>query len=153
MSGSLARSRQGANAKAFGSLFEKLFLTTCRGNGIAVTKIPDGCKQVGRGGVIRVRTPWDWILTYNSRTAFIDTKTTHDAQFACSAIVEHQVLELSSHERAGALAGYVIWLRQTNRVFFMPASRLLFLMQAGGSFNEAHSAAIFLGTDQFDVRP
>lgn len=142
----------GGKSQAFGSLFETIFLKTCRSQGVAITRIPDGCRQVGKR-IIRVKTPWDWVVSYQNRTALIDTKTVNADVFIHSAITEHQVNELFNHERSGALAGYVIWLRLTNRVFFMPAYALMQALQAGGSFSESHVHATYLGTNHFDIRP
>lgn len=138
--------------QAIGATFESMFLMTARANRIAITKIPDSCRSVGKNQIIRVKSPWDWILTYNRKTAFIDTKTTRGSSFPCSKICEHQVNELIQHEYAGASAGYVIWLRSTNRVFFMSAKNLAGLMDLGGSFSEIHQESVFLGTNIFDVR-
>ena len=56
------RSQSGAKAQAFGKLFEQMFETMCKKNAIAVTRVPDGCKQVAPNKLIRVTTPFDWII-------------------------------------------------------------------------------------------
>lgn len=142
----------GGKSKAFGNMFEDMFQQNCRSNGVAITRIPDGCRQAGKH-IIRVKTPWDWVLTYKHKTALIDTKTVNSDVFNCSLITEHQVRELHQHERLGAVAGYVIWLRESNRVFFIPAGALANEMKRVGSFSDAHPQAIYLGTQMFDVRP
>lgn len=141
----------GRTSKAFGNLFEHVFFRTCRSHGVAVTRIPDGCRQVGNK-LIRVKTPCDWVLTYKNRTALIDTKTAQGDVFNVSKITEHQVNELYSHEKLGAIAGYVIWLRETNRVFFIPAVALLSSLSSKGSISDAHPFATYLGDEKFDIK-
>jgi penicillin-binding protein-related factor A (putative recombinase) len=150
----------GIKAKAFGDLFESLFVLGCRRtNGLVVTRFPDGCKVVGRNQVIRVKTPCDWIITFGGVTALIDTKTTEGESFPFSKIEKHQVSEMLRHELAGAKAGYVIWFRKTDDVLFVSASLLASLMLQRGSIKpkgySAHlgnsrdfKAQIIFGTTQ-----
>ena len=142
----MSRKRQ-----AFGDLFETVFLRTCRGNGVAITRIPDGCKQVGKR-IIRVKTPWDWALSYNGRSAFIDTKTVDKVSFAYSSVTDHQVRALHTHEAAGAVAGYVIWFRPSDQVVFIPASRLLTSQGRTGSFSMSDDGVQPIGNHLFDIR-
>lgn len=141
----------GVKPVAIGKTFEELFRMTARANRVALTRIPDSCRSVGKS-IVRVKSPFDFILSFNSKTALIDTKTTQGSTFPCPKICEHQISELINHEHAGAIAGYVIWLRGSNRVIFMSAVNLFGFMQTGGSFSETHPEAIFLGTNVFDTR-
>src|SRR3954467_8667995 len=110
----------GAIQKSFGDSFEQLFFLVCnRTRGLAITRFPDGCKVVGNNKLGRVKTPWDWVVSYNGKTALIDTKTTASNSFPHSKIEHHQVKEMSSQSLAGmAAAGYVIWFRQSDGVYF-----------------------------------
>lgn len=148
----------GAKSQAFGSLFESVFLKACRSvDGVAVTRIPDGCRQVGKQ-VIRVPTPWDWVLTFQGRSALIDTKTVQGDAFPVSAISHHQAAELVNHADRGAISGYVVWMRKQGDVIFLPAQTLMqaVVKNERGSFSKAHVAAISLGTLKtylsFDIR-
>lgn len=132
----------GRKAQAMGALFEDLFSRGCRRvTDIAITRFPDGCRQVGNGRLFRVQTPWDWSLTHHGRTAFIDTKTVAGSSFPHSSIEEHQVRELAYHERAGAIAGYVFWFRDVDVVSWLKASVLDSLRVEHGSipFGSTHS--------------
>lgn len=142
----------GLKAQAFGSLFEGIFETMAKNNGVGITRIPDSCKQVSALRLIRVKSPFDWVLTFENRTAVIDTKTSHQKKFPASQISEHQLKELLIHENKGAIAGYVIWLRKPHQVFFIPAKILRFYFENGGSFDHTHPEAIILGQESFDVR-
>lgn len=145
---SRTKRRGGIAAKAFGELFERLFLVSCRSHGVAITRIPDGCKQVSAHRLVRVQSPFDWVITSKSRTALIDTKTSQSKVFAHSQIVEHQVREMRQHEVAGTFGGYVIWLRQTNEVLFVRASILESLMQVEGSICRGSPYSTYLGSSQ-----
>lgn len=138
-------------AHANGELFEDLFLKTCKLQNIAVTRIPNGCRRINRTHMIPVKTPWDWVITYGSRTALIDTKCTLLGHFDCSKMKAHQIKELAMHERMGAVAGYLIWLRKVEKIFFMKASILTELTR--GKVDHTHPQALLLGDHlSFDVK-
>lgn len=146
------RRRQGKKAQAFGVLFERMFENSCQRTGIAITRMPDGCRQIGNNQLLRVRTPFDWICSHKGRAALIDTKTTMTSNFAHSMITDHQVHSLLHHEIAGSIAGYVIWLREANKIIFIRASVLAEMMRYKGSISWKHPEAIQLGDSiHFDV--
>lgn len=142
----------GAKSQSFGSLFETIFLKSCQRDHVSVTRVPDGCRQIGFNKLIRVKSPWDWVITYQKQTALIDTKTVQGKAFTASMIHEHQIQQLFSHEANGAIAGYVIWLRGIQKVFFVPSSALGDIKKTGQSFTGKHPGSIFLGSDSFDIR-
>jgi penicillin-binding protein-related factor A (putative recombinase) len=141
----------GNQSQAFGDLFETIFLMQCRAQGVSITRIPDGCRQAGKK-IIRVKTPWDWVITYRNKTALIDTKTVQGDSFTYSAITHHQVDELLAHEKHGAIGGYVIWLRKANQVHFISARALAGVRGNRGSFSQDHPSMLFLGSESFDIR-
>jgi len=142
------RSMGGLKAKAYGQMFEQIFLMACRRDQVGVTQIPDSCKQISSTKIARVKSPFDFILTYQGHSAVIDTKTTEHDTFSRSDIVEHQVKSLLVHEMAGGFGGYVIWFRGMDQIIFMPASNLNTLKRAGlgSSINVLNSNAISLGS-------
>lgn len=141
------RVQGGVKAQAMGAAFENLFAKQCQHEQLAFTRIPDGCRQVSQHRLIRIRTPWDWVITSAGRSAFIDTKTTLGATFPSSSVTVHQALEMQKHQIQGSLAGYVIWLRKIDRVFFISATDLLSVAQPGRqTFLEMYPKAILLGT-------
>jgi penicillin-binding protein-related factor A (putative recombinase) len=154
--GSLNRVRGGVKAREFGNGFEGVFEKLCRLQGIAITEIPDGCKQIGpnpRTDIIRVKSPFDWVLTFRGKTVLVDTKTIESHLFSNSQIKKHQVEPMASHEMSGGKAGYVVWLREPGQVFFLSATALVIQMQTRGSFSETHPESILLGKSyDFDIR-
>ena len=120
------RSRRAAGwlAKKVGSHFEDVFKYACQRQGIVVTRMPDGCRTLGANRLMRVQTPFDWILTSQGKSAFIDTKSTEDNLFPAGKIKDHQLLTLLAHAQAGAIAGYVIQYRKHGFTAFAPVSRL-----------------------------
>lgn len=150
------KQRQGAVANSFGKLFERLFDLGCRRiksfQVVAITRMPDGCRVVGRNKLMRVKTPFDWIVTFNGLSVFVDTKTTLEDSFAHSKIEPHQVNEMAKHEAAGTRAGYVIWLRKTDVVFYIGACALQTLMKTRGSIEPSNPNCITLGSsNRMDV--
>lgn len=144
----------GIKSQAFGVLFESLFETACKARGVHVTRIPDGCRSVGKK-IIRVRTPWDWVLSYEGKTALIDTKTVSGRKFSYSGIVDHQMNELCYHAEQGTLGGYIIWLRQTDEVLFVRSNHLLKSYGQRGSFGLGDLKSDVLGylrDRTFDIR-
>lgn len=121
--------------KSFGDTFEQLFFLICnRTSGLAITRFPDGCRVVGQNKLVRVKTPWDWVLSYNGRTALIDTKTTEGNSFPNSKIESHQIEEMVSHSVAGTNStGYVIWFRKPDGVYFASSTLLNNLLNVRGS--------------------
>lgn len=139
------RIRAGIKAQGFGELFERIFKRLERDH-LTITRMPDGCRHMRGNKIIRVKTPFDWIVSYKDFTGLFDTKTTETDSFAHSAIVSHQVLTLAKHHRNGTHAGYVLWFRKTDSVIFMPASQLLEISSVRGSINEKNPHATLLGT-------
>lgn len=133
-------------AKRAGSEFERLFMQACERNSVAVTRLPDSCKQVGPKRLIRVKSPYDFVCTYSARSAVIDTKTSGTDSFAHSMIDEHQVVEMIPHEFSGAKAGYVVWLRAIDMVIFIPATTLAAAMRVKGSIGHTHREVTLLGS-------
>jgi len=119
------RRAAGFKAKKIGELWEDLFYRACLKRGIAITRIPDGCKQIGQNKIIRVGTPFDWVLTHNNVTALIDTKTTATDSITASSIRSNQLDALLSHARQGCVTGYVVWFREPDLISFVPAHILL----------------------------
>lgn len=139
----------GAEAKRHGDAFERAFSHSCRN--MALSRMPDGCRVVGKNRLIRVKTSFDWILTKDGRSAFIDTKTTALDHLPASALTEHQVEALALHEHYGAIAGYVIELRPKKSVYFVPAFLLLACFRGRRRITQGDMAHRYLGSsDNFN---
>lgn len=102
----MGRRLSGKIAQARGKSFEIRFQNVCKILGVEIQRIPDGCRQVGRR-IVRTKTPFDFVLAYKQRSAFIDVKTTKKNSFSFSEIVPHQ-LEALKKMSAGGVAGYII---------------------------------------------
>lgn len=150
----ITKQRAGAKAQANGGSFENQFSNCCATSGITVTRIPDSCRQVSSQRMIRIRSPFDWILTYRGLTALIDTKTTQESTFAHSAIDWDQIEDLYAHEARGAIAGYVIALQEANRVIFLESGYLLTKQGIRGSISYDDRQAVVLGKSRdYGFRP
>lgn len=144
----------GIQSKRSGDSFEKLFVHACQIYDFAITRIPDGCRQLSNKRLIRIKSPWDFVISYQGHTALIDTKTVQGDTFPYSSITPHQVKALCDHANHGAMTGYVVWLRKTDRVIFIPAFTLHGALQSknSGSFSEKNPGVIYLGGITFDAR-
>ena len=142
----LSRSQAGLKAKRYGEYFEALFKSACLARRIAVTRIPDGCKQLGQNRIIRVRSPFDWIVSKNGTTALIDTKTQEGKAFPNSKIDSHQVSELLPHETNGSIAGYVVWLREIDQIIFIPSTVLIKAQRDRGSIDGSTAGVMGIGS-------
>lgn len=129
---SSARSRSkkiaGHKSRGYGELFEKMLESACNRMGVAFVRIPDGCVMIRtKGGAViprRVKTPFDFVISMQGRSAFIDCKTIESGNFTHSMITDHQVNSLMTMENAQNLAGYVVWYRDVDKIMFFTASSL-----------------------------
>lgn len=114
--------------KKIGNGFEKRFSFSGAINGWRVTRIPDGCRQLGLNKIVRVKSPFDFLLTKApTLSLYCDAKTTIGDRFTYSAINQDQLSELLRIENSGHVAGFVIEFRQVDKVCFASASKLALL--------------------------
>jgi penicillin-binding protein-related factor A (putative recombinase) len=123
LSRKLSKVRAGWLAQSAGKSFEARFERYAATNNVTCIKIPSGCKQVGKS-LIRVRTPFDFILGYKGRVIFCDLKSTENQTFTYSMITPHQVKYLRAIEHHTS-AGYIIEYRSCGEVYFFSAKYLL----------------------------
>lgn len=124
------KSLQGKLSKASGDRFETFFYTQAVKNQIACIRIPNGMRMIKvRGKLIPVplATPCDFVLIKNSKSIFIDTKTTVKNSFAYSNLKPHQLEALDLVSRHGCLGGYLIQFNQNEspKVAFFDIKKLL----------------------------
>lgn len=135
-----------------GTDFEGKFYAACYVKGIAITRVPDGCRQAGPHKIVRVKSPFDWIISYNGKTALIDTKST-SRPLANSAIDQNQVSEMMKHWGRGVRAGYVVWFREEDRVMFIPADVLDRRRRKRGSIEYDDPECVSLGEMATGIDP
>jgi penicillin-binding protein-related factor A (putative recombinase) len=144
----LRRKIAGKIAKQQGDAFEEAFEWKCRAASIAITRIPDGCEQ-GRGKLYRVKSPFDWFLSFQCWAFALDTKSTAELAFPHWKIDRDQVDNLLSHQKQGTMAGYVIYMRTLNAVVFVAASDLDRRLKSGkGSIKREDPDVTYLGNSQ-----
>lgn len=117
-----SRSFAGLRAKRNGDNFETLFESRCRMYNVHYERVPNGCKQVAPNKVIRVRTPFDYILAFDGKSAVVDLKSCEARSFGFSKIVPHQLQALKNLS-VGMIAGYIV--NNLDGVFFVPVQMLL----------------------------
>jgi len=112
----------GKRAKVAGDLFEKAFEQTCAIQKIECIRIPAGCRSLGAFKLIRVQTPFDFVLCYNQRAAFVDLKSIESGNLTHSKLTPHQLNSLKRLS-PGGVSGYVVNL--SGNVYFIDISILL----------------------------
>lgn len=151
------RRMAGKKAQNVGKHFEYLFEIACKKSGVTCVSIPDGCETRGfnqamkRPNLIRVKTPFDYIMRHKKDLAFIDTKTVADGTFSYSMQKDHQIEALEDLSNA-AHAGLIIWFRACDEVHFYGVHEIKSLRE-GQSVGPQKTPGIFLGrAHDFDVR-
>lgn len=114
----------GKKSKLNGQMFENLLESSAYRQGWEVIKIPDGCRQIGQGKMIRISSPFDFVMVKKGHCLFIDAKSCIAKSFGNSMITPHQVLKLSRVQACGFLSGYICNFSSLNKVVFFPASQL-----------------------------
>jgi len=124
----LTKRHGGWIAKRRGDQFQSFFESRCRMQGITCIRVPDGCKQIGPRpiDIIRVRTPFDYILGFENKICFVDLKSFDSDRITRSQVVDHQVMSLNDLNRH-ARAGYVCFFRETKRFVFFSVEKLSLL--------------------------
>lgn len=113
----LIRKAAGWKAQRLGASWEAEVERECVMKGVAFTEIPDGCRVVGQGRLLRVRSPFDAILHFGGRSVFVDMKRLSLNRFAFSCVDQNQIKSLANASRGGP-AGYLCNLN--NRIVFIP---------------------------------
>jgi len=116
-----SRHRSGRLAHKIGQTFETILGNVSRHQGICCIRIPDGCRQVrGAKGyqLLRVSTPFDYVLFLNGKSIVLDTKTVQAKTFTHSAIKDHQLRELNRCQPHVHSSGYLVWHRGVDQVVF-----------------------------------
>jgi hypothetical protein len=121
------RQKAGLTAKRAGESFEQEFERMATLNNFSVIRIPDGCRQVrdrsGRMKLLRVRTPFDYLISKRGFHVCVDCKSTDGSTFPYSAITHHQIQTLQRISK-DTLSGYVVLFKELRKVVFFPSSRL-----------------------------
>jgi Holliday junction resolvase len=108
----------GREAKRLGKEFEKRLEEVANLQGVSCVRLPDGCRQLGKK-IIRVKSPFDFILGFRLRAGFIDTKSTKERSLSIRAMPPHQVKAMLSLSR-DSRAGFLIAFRFYDTVRFFP---------------------------------
>lgn len=121
------RRQQGLVAKREGQAWEQLLKHLMTRDGWEVVEIPPGCRGDGRGGLIRVKTAFDFVAGKNGRAVFFDAKSVESGNFTKSQCTVHQVDSLFKFFKQGFQAGYFVNFRDQNLVVFFSADKLMAL--------------------------
>lgn len=140
----------GIRAKQMGLAWENLFESNAYHAGCGVIKIPDGCRQVGKGKMIRVKTPFDFVIMKSGKSIYLDTKTTLGTRWTFSDCDRHQMYWLEMCAKAGHRAGYMVEFRALKRIVFFSIARLSRL-QPRESLSPDDGLQISVADDRLDL--
>lgn len=118
---SLTKIKGGLEAKRRGDEFEDILYAQAIEQGFAIVKIPPGCKQIGRNRLIRVKSPFDYLIAKSAQMVAFDCKSTALNKFPSSLVKWHQVENLEWLEKKDIEAGYLIWFRKLDQIHFFSA--------------------------------
>jgi hypothetical protein len=115
----LERKIRGWQSKRDGEALERLLEFAAKGEGHSIIRIPDGCKQIGRGRLVRVKSPFDYILASNSRCTFFDAKHTSEKFLYLSSIASHQIEAMEKLMRSpNVRTGFIVLFSESKRIEF-----------------------------------
>jgi hypothetical protein len=134
------RSQGQRQAQRNGAGWENVFQGHAARSGVLCIRFPNGCKTIpGPGGkprLIRVRTPFDWILSHQGKAGFVDTKSTTELDVhLCTQVSDHQLAALRALEMQGHVCGYVVFFPKAERRRVLPCASV------GGTGAAGQSAA------------
>ncbi len=110
--------------RVIGLQWENRFSWACRERRVTAFKIPLGARQLSATKLVRVQTPFDWILCKNGLTALIDTKTCSGKTFTRSRVTPHQMLALKEAHEQKIIAGYIVHFTELDLVVFFDGAQL-----------------------------
>lgn len=99
---------------------------------MALTQMPMGAKFVNSTKMVRVKTDFDFILTFRHKTALFDCKSFKGTRLTASMILDHQFNALLRHHLKGGIAGYLIFWIEKNSVMWFSAGMLQHVMLIEG---------------------
>lgn len=110
------------SAQKEGKAFETFLKTVARQTGWSMIQLPAGAKFIGRGKIIPVKGPFDFIFQKNGKIIFCDAKSYFNDKIAFSRINQDQVVELLKLRHFKA--GYIVEFKEINQCGFLHVSRL-----------------------------
>jgi len=125
MMATIRKIKSGYLARQNGELFEQAIMNQARHQRWHVVKIPMGARMIGGFKMVRVQTPFDFIMYKNGKCISLDAKSTKGLRFNASSLTPHQIQNLSQIEDQGFPAGYLVNFSELNVVIFYSAKQLM----------------------------
>lgn len=123
---------RGWKAKKEGKNWENVFENFCALQQVSCVRIPDGCRSLGKFRLVRVKSPFDYVLGYADKIACVDLKSFGKGNtITYSQMHPEQLLKLNTIGLHG-IAGYVIYHREPDKVVFHDAHALIGVLPGGG---------------------
>lgn len=120
----------GRRAKTLGDLFERMLFFASSMESLNLIQIPMGAKVVGKSKVVKLPSPFDFILQKMGESpVFFDAKTKNSDSMAYSDFfddgsTQRQLLTLLTATKFGTKSGFIIWFRKSDRIIFVDALKV-----------------------------
>jgi hypothetical protein len=116
---SLKRIIAGKKSHAKGKDFEKFIEDALSRQGWLVVRIPDGCKQIAAKQVVRVPSPFDFLLLKNDVAIFMDAKRTEGPKIPKNLFSQDQIDWFKKINHRGFLAGFIVHVESTDDLLWI----------------------------------
>lgn len=139
----------GLRAKTRGTQFETLIENCARIAGWQPLRIPDGCRQMGKKKMIRVKSPFDFILAkagqFRTSTLLFDAKHTSENKYYTKSKNDHQIAHLLRFGSIPSYAcGYVVNYEKHGCVVFHTVNSIAKARNDGHGL--AHTDGVLIGS-------
>jgi penicillin-binding protein-related factor A (putative recombinase) len=118
------RRARGKASKTEGRLFENQLQTNASRLSWQCVRLPEGGRFLSNTKFIKVKSPFDFILSKAGCTVAVDTKSTKSSTFSYSELNTNQVTQLHNLWTGGTQSGYIVNFRTSNQVVFFNAQTL-----------------------------
>lgn len=135
----------GKKAQKNGANFEDMIREQCKAQNIILIKNNVPTRWTVKGIKYCERSEPDFCIGFQGISVYFDAKSFDSDRIIYSQLVTHQIARLAELEAAGFNAGYIVWMRQTGDVAWIPVGDLLNLKP--GCSIQRHQMTI-IGTSQ-----
>ena len=118
-------------AKKAGANFEDRFQKYCyHAQNVSAIRIEDGCKRIGANRFIAQRQPFDWIVFYEDKAIFCDTKTTLEGSYSLNMEkIDFQMRNFKIVVSHNHVAGYLVEFREAGEFRWYSYERLIEILK------------------------
>jgi hypothetical protein len=126
MTAQYARRLAGSKSQRTGASFERWVVDAFESRGWDVVRIADGCRVVGKGKLLRVAQPFDFVAVMGPMVVFFDAKARDLVKLRPSVLgtgtsTTAQAETLKALGRHGHPCGFLVLLKPVSELWWIPA--------------------------------